>query len=171
MQCGTTGAGVAGVGRRAGGDGHGDRRRHTRAGGLAVRGGAVAPRAHRCGGATAIQRETRREGTEEDTEGDKERGDRGRYRARQERRPERVTCWLGLKLPRGAPRSTQCYSGEKVANRDVRDFGRSLKRPFRDVRRFPSTRWNPVPEATRATLGFGIRPSFKGQFLSRRAKP
>jgi hypothetical protein len=41
----------------------------------------------------------------------------------------------------------------------------------RDARRFPSTRWYPVPGATRTTLGFGICPSFKGHFLSRRAKP
>jgi hypothetical protein len=48
---------------------------------------------------------------------------------------------------------------------------RSLTGPLRDGRRFPSTRVYPVPGATRATTGFGIRPSFKGHFLSRRAKP
>jgi hypothetical protein len=47
----------------------------------------------------------------------------------------------------------------------------SLTGPLRDARRFPSTRWYPVPEAMRTTLGFGICPSFKGHFLSRRAKP
>jgi hypothetical protein len=36
--------------------------------------------------------------------------------------------------------------------------------PLRDARRFRSTRWYPVPWATRTTLGFGICPSFKGQF-------
>jgi hypothetical protein len=41
--------------------------------------------------------------------------------------------------------------------------------PFRDARRLPSTRWYPVPGATRTTLGFGICPSFKDHFLSRRA--
>ncbi len=49
--------------------------------------------------------------------------------------------------------------------------GRSLARPFHDARRFPSTRWFPVPGATRTTLRFGICPSFKDPFLSRRAKP
>jgi hypothetical protein len=46
--------------------------------------------------------------------------------------------------------------------------GRSLTRPLRDARRFPSTRWYRVPGATREPLGFGIGPSFKGRFLSRR---
>ena len=65
------------------------------------------------------------------------------------------------------------YSDEQVANRNDRDFGWeiSLTRPLRDAHRFPSTRWYPVPGATRTTLGFGIRPSFKDPFLSRRAKP
>ena len=49
--------------------------------------------------------------------------------------------------------------------------GRSLTRPLRDARRFPATRWYPVLGATRTTLGFGICSSFKGHFLSRRAKP
>jgi hypothetical protein len=50
-----------------------------------------------------------------------------------------------------------------------------LTRPIRDARRFPSTRWYPVPSPwygpTRTTLGFGICPSSKGHFLSRRAEP
>jgi hypothetical protein len=41
--------------------------------------------------------------------------------------------------------------------------GRSLTRPFRDARRFPSTRWY---GATRTTFGCGICPSFKGHSLS-----
>jgi hypothetical protein len=49
--------------------------------------------------------------------------------------------------------------------------GHRSRGPLRDTRRFPSTRWLLVPGATRTTLGFGICPSFKGQFLSRRAKP
>jgi hypothetical protein len=52
--------------------------------------------------------------------------------------------------------------------------GRWLTPPLRDARRFPSTRWYPVPGTqtpTRTPLGFGICPSFKGHFLSRRAKP
>jgi hypothetical protein len=49
--------------------------------------------------------------------------------------------------------------------------GGSLTRPLRDARRFSSTRWYSVPGATRATLGFGIRLSFKRHFLSPRAKP
>jgi hypothetical protein len=49
--------------------------------------------------------------------------------------------------------------------------GRLFTRPFRDARRFPSTRWYPVPRATRTTLGFGICPSFKDLFRSPRAKP
>jgi hypothetical protein len=47
--------------------------------------------------------------------------------------------------------------------------GRSLTGPLRDARRFPSTRLQPVPELRRCGLGFC--PSFKGHFLSRRAKP
>jgi hypothetical protein len=49
--------------------------------------------------------------------------------------------------------------------------GGSLTGPLRDARRFPSTRWYPVPRATCTTLGFGIFPSFKDHFLSARAKP
>jgi hypothetical protein len=49
--------------------------------------------------------------------------------------------------------------------------GRSLTGPLRDARRFPSTRWYPVPRVTRTTLRFGICPSFKGHSLSRRAQP
>ena len=49
--------------------------------------------------------------------------------------------------------------------------GASLTRPLRDGRRFPSKGWYPVPRATRTTLGFGVRPSFKDHSLSRRAKP
>jgi hypothetical protein len=49
--------------------------------------------------------------------------------------------------------------------------GRSLTTPLRDARRFPSTRWYPVPGATRTTLGFGICSSFKDPSLSRRAQP
>jgi hypothetical protein len=60
-------------------------------------------------------------------------------------------------------------SDAKVANRNGFRVGdRSLTRPFRDARRFPSTRWYPVPGATRTTLGFGICPSFKDHS---RAKP
>jgi SAM-dependent methyltransferase len=43
--------------------------------------------------------------------------------------------------------------------------GRSLTRPLRDARRFPSTQRYSVPGATRTTLGFEICPSFKGHFL------
>jgi hypothetical protein len=49
--------------------------------------------------------------------------------------------------------------------------GRWLTRPFRDAHRFPPTRWYPVPGATHTPLGFGLCPSFKGHFLSPRAKP
>jgi hypothetical protein len=49
--------------------------------------------------------------------------------------------------------------------------GRSLTTPLRDARRFPSTRWYPVPGATRTTLGFRICSSFKDPSLSRRAQP
>jgi hypothetical protein len=57
-------------------------------------------------------------------------------------------------------------SDENVANRIGISGGGSLTGPLRDARRFPSTRWYPVPGATRPTLGFGIGPSFKGHFLS-----
>ena len=43
--------------------------------------------------------------------------------------------------------------------------------PLRDAKGFPSTRWYPVPGATRTTLGFGICPSFKGHSLSPRSTP
>jgi hypothetical protein len=49
--------------------------------------------------------------------------------------------------------------------------GRSLTRPFRDACRFPSTRWYPVLTCTRTPRTFGICPSCKDPFLSRRAKP
>jgi hypothetical protein len=49
--------------------------------------------------------------------------------------------------------------------------GRSLTRPFRDARRFPSTRLYPVPRARRTPRTCGRCPSFKGHFLSRRAEP
>jgi hypothetical protein len=42
--------------------------------------------------------------------------------------------------------------------------GRSLTRPLRDARRFPSTRWCPVSRATRTTRKLEICPSFKGFF-------
>jgi hypothetical protein len=54
----------------------------------------------------------------------------------------------------------------------VRGFGWGIAHgPSRDALRIPSTRWYPVPGATRTTLGFGICPSSKGHSLSRRAKP
>jgi hypothetical protein len=62
-------------------------------------------------------------------------------------------------------------SDAKVANRDLGFRVGTLTGPLRDARRFPSTRWYPVPRATRTTLGFGICPSFKDHSLSRRAKP
>jgi hypothetical protein len=62
------------------------------------------------------------------------------------------------------------YSDGKRCGKGFRVGDRS-RAPLRDARRFPSTRWYPVPGATRTTLGFGICPSFKGHFLSRRAKP
>jgi hypothetical protein len=49
--------------------------------------------------------------------------------------------------------------------------GRSLTRPLRDARRFPSTRWYLVPEASPATLRFGSCPSFKDHICRPRAKP
>jgi hypothetical protein len=45
----------------------------------------------------------------------------------------------------------------KVANRDVGvSGGRPLTRPFRDARRFPSTRWYFLPGATRTTRQLGF---------------
>jgi hypothetical protein len=65
-----------------------------------------------------------------------------------------------------------CYSDAKVANRTIGiSGGRSLTGPLRDARRFPSTRWQPVPGATRTTMVLEICPLFKEHFLSRRAKP
>jgi hypothetical protein len=75
-----------------------------------------------------------------------------------------------LPLDVGDPASVRC-SDDKVANRNVRDFGweRSLARPFRDARRFPSTRWWPVPGATRTTLGLGF--VHRSRDILCRAKP
>jgi hypothetical protein len=42
--------------------------------------------------------------------------------------------------------------------------GRLLTGPFRDARRFPSTRWYTVPGATRTALGFGRLSIFQGPF-------
>jgi hypothetical protein len=44
--------------------------------------------------------------------------------------------------------------------------GRSLTRPFRDARQFPSTCLLLVLTCTRTPRTFGICPSFKGHFLS-----
>jgi hypothetical protein len=63
------------------------------------------------------------------------------------------------------------YSHETVANRNGISGGRSLTRPFRDARRFPSTRLYPVLRATRTPRKPGRCPSFKGQFMPPRAKP
>jgi hypothetical protein len=48
---------------------------------------------------------------------------------------------------------------------------RSLTRPFREARRFPSTRLYPVLRATRTPRKSGICPSNKDHFLSPRAEP
>jgi hypothetical protein len=58
----------------------------------------------------------------------------------------------------------------RIVTVGVSGVGDELTRPFRDARRFPSTRGYPVPGATRATSGFEICPSFKGHSLSPRAK-
>jgi hypothetical protein len=59
----------------------------------------------------------------------------------------------------------------KVANcRDFRGFGWGIAHGAVS-RRPPISLYTTVPGATRTTLGFGICPSFKGHFLSRRAKP
>jgi hypothetical protein len=47
--------------------------------------------------------------------------------------------------------------------------GDELTRPFRDARRFPSTRLYLVPRGY--THDVGVCPSFKDHSLSRRAKP
>jgi hypothetical protein len=60
---------------------------------------------------------------------------------------------------------------KKVAKSSRWGFRVGDTRPFRHAHKFPSTRLFPVPEATRTTLWFGSRPSFKGHSLSHRAKP
>jgi hypothetical protein len=65
--------------------------------------------------------------------------------------------------------AVQSTSGESIALGVSGE--RSLTRPLRDARRFPSTRLYPVSGTTRTTLRFGICPSFKDHSLSRRAKP
>jgi hypothetical protein len=60
------------------------------------------------------------------------------------------------------------YSDGKVANRNV---GRSLTRPFRDARRFPSTRLLPVPRATRTTCNLWIFTLVQGPLSAARANP
>jgi hypothetical protein len=49
--------------------------------------------------------------------------------------------------------------------------GRSLMRSLRGARRFPSTRWYPVPGLRVRRWDMEVCPSFKGHFLSPRAKP
>ena len=61
-------------------------------------------------------------------------------------------------------------SDEQGANRDVRGFGWEVAHEA-VTRRPPVSFYTMIPGATRTTLGFGICPSFKGRFLSRRAKP
>jgi hypothetical protein len=64
------------------------------------------------------------------------------------------------------------YSDGQVAKRNVGvSGGRSLTRPFRDARRFPSPQDCSPYGWPRSTRTFGICPSFKHHFLSRRAKP
>jgi hypothetical protein len=58
----------------------------------------------------------------------------------------------------------QRWESQRIATLGISGGG-SLTRPLRDARRFPSTRWYLVPDATRKTRVFGICPSFKGQFL------
>jgi hypothetical protein len=64
------------------------------------------------------------------------------------------------------------YSDEKVANRDGRDFGWEIAHGA-VRRRPPISLYTMVPRTAGYTydVGFGIYPSFKGRFLSRRAKP
>jgi hypothetical protein len=76
---------------------------------------------------------------------------------------------------RDGTRSTGGLCGWGTAMQKLRmvgiSGGESLTGPFRDARRFPSTRWYSVLGAKRTTLGFGIRPSSKDHSLSRRAHP
>jgi hypothetical protein len=63
--------------------------------------------------------------------------------------------------------ANQVHRRQSSANRDALGIsgGRALTGPFRDARRFPSTRWYPVPGATRTPLGFGIcLPVVQGPF-------
>ena len=55
-----------------------------------------------------------------------------------------------------------------TAMRNVWDFGREMELtgPLRDARRFPSTRWYPVPTCTHTPRNFGICPSFTDHSLS-----
>jgi hypothetical protein len=62
----------------------------------------------------------------------------------------------------------RCTAMEKLRIGTIRDFGRQLTRPFRDARRFPSTRLYRVPRATRTRESEGI---VQGPFSVPRAKP
>jgi hypothetical protein len=77
--------------------------------------------------------------------------------------------WLCAAACCTSTRSTYSDENLRIVTIEI-SGGRSLTGPFRDARRFPSTRSYPVPRATRTTLGFCIRPSFKDHSLSRRAK-
>ena len=60
-------------------------------------------------------------------------------------------CWR--RCPRASCcSSTRWSSDAKVANRNGRDFGWDIAQAVTDARRFPSTRWYAIPEATRTML-------------------
>jgi hypothetical protein len=63
--------------------------------------------------------------------------------------------------------ATQVQRWRTVANRSVRGFrwGVAHAAPFRDARRFPSTRWYPVPEGLRVRR-WGLGFVHQGAFFS-----
>jgi hypothetical protein len=74
-----------------------------------------------------------------------------------ERLHDESTAYPSVMPPWGAASSQPIYSDAKVANRNVRDVGWEIAHtPFRDARRFPSTRWYPVPKLRVRRWGFGF---------------
>jgi hypothetical protein len=86
------------------------------------------------------------------------------------RRRRRRACSCLRRRANPATPSRCAAATEKVANRRGRGLvrGGGSRGRFATPARIPSTRWYPVPGATRTTLGFGMCPSFKDHSLPRR---
>jgi hypothetical protein len=65
--------------------------------------------------------------------------------------------WIGIREKLSTRRSNPCHTAMQKLRIVTLRFrvGRSLTGPLRDARRFPSTRWYPVPGTTRFRWGLG----------------